>query len=60
MKTLFSKKTVKAWKQKKHILNKKCCSKPHIIYYVIQERASDEMPTAYKQCMECKKRFKST
>ena len=60
MKPLFNQKTVDAWRQKRKSLDKKCCFKPHIIHYVIQERAGDEMPTVYKECTECKKRIKSS
>lgn len=58
MKFLLNPKLCRAWKNKKR-KQKTCCSNPQFVYYVIQERSGDEMPTAYKECKTCKRKFKA-
>lgn len=49
----------RAWKNKRK-RKTTCCPKPNYFYYVIQERASDEMPTAYKECKNCKHKSRAS
>lgn len=57
MSPLFSETVCIRWRaeQRKDEL---CCKTPNYNYFVRQERAADEPPTPYRECMNCSRKMK--